>query len=139
MLETVEEKTGFGKREVLDPDAIRASLDGFSYSYQVFPLFTTALAERHLGSWFAEFMEIVNSASEIRIGFEIWLKKDLFGEKWFVCNFRFGPNRFLVYVEEHPEELRWRIEEDENRVIPRFSSLPELRMKLGISGGGAGL
>lgn len=128
------EEPVFEKREVLDPDSIGVSLGGFEEPYRVFPIYTTALAEKHLGSWFAKVMGLVCSTSKIRVAFEIWLRDDLFGEKWFVCKFRFTPNRFLTYVEDHPEKLRWRIENDENRVIPRFSSLPELRMRLGLIG-----
>jgi hypothetical protein len=128
-------KTDFENMEVLDPDAIRVGLDKSYCSLQVFPLFTTALAEKHLGSWFAEVMRIVNSMTEFQMSFEIWVREQgVFRSDWFVCRLCFSPGRFVEYVEDHPEKLRRRIEGDENRMIPRFSSLPELRMKLRLSG-----
>ena len=123
-------------KEVLDPNTIKSRLKDYRFSLRVFPLINPTSVKRHLGSWFSDVMEIINTgANGLSMSFEIWTEGDDSDSMRYVCNFTYGnPTRYIIFVESHLEKLRWKIGNDENRVIPCFSSPLELKMKLGLTG-----
>lgn len=128
--------TNTDNKEVLSPNTIMFRLKDYRNSLRVFPLINPPSAKRYLGPWFSDVMEIINSTSGLNMSFEIWTKDDDSTSMWYVCNFAYGnPTRYIIFVDSSLEKLRWKIGNDENRVIPCFSSPEELKMKLGLIGG----
>ena len=125
------------ENEVLDPNTLKFRLKDYNDSLRVFPLLNPTSVKSHLGSWFSDVMEIVNTGTNgLHMSFEIWTRDDDSNSMWYVCNFTYGnPTRYIVYMETTPEKLRRKIGNDENRVIPCFSSPLELKLKLGLTGG----